>query len=129
MPEFTQATDKPRAVEFFPGAAAWTNPMMGAWGDAGGTCLRACVAWQQEVSRFFGARIEADIAAQKSLVECRNLADAAKLQQDWLATAVNDYVNEAGRLVEIMSSCVPAAQAAPEPSRPRDEPFRARAAG
>jgi hypothetical protein len=125
MPEFSQAPDKSRGPELFPGAALWANPL-GAWGEAGSTYLKACAAWQQELSRFFGARIEADIAAQRSLAECRNLADAAKLQQEWAATAVNDYVNEAGRMIEILSRCAQPAAATAEPTA-RDS-FRARAA-
>lgn len=129
MPDLSQGSDKLRAAEGFPGAALWPNPLT-AWSEAGGACLKACAAWQQELQRFFGARVEADLAVQKSLAECRSLGDAAKLQQEWAATAVNDYVNETGRLMEIVSRY---AQPALNPAEPasrmaKDEPFRPRAA-
>jgi hypothetical protein len=112
MPEFAQGNDLPRTSNPFQDLSVLSNPVLAAWGEAGTSYLKACAAWQQEMSRFLGARVEADVAAQKSLASCRSLADAAKLQQEWAAATVNDYFNEVGRLVEIASSCVPSGQAA-----------------
>lgn len=111
MPELTQGNDLSRQSDPFQGLSMLSNPMLAAWSEAGSSYLKVCAAWQQEMSRFIGARVEADVSAQKSLAACRNLADAAKLQQDWAATTVNDYFNEVGRLVEIASRCAPGSQA------------------
>ena len=112
MPEFAQGNDLSRTSDPFQGLSVLSNPVLSAWGEAGTSYLKACAAWQQEMSRFLGTRVEADVTAQKSLASCRSLADAAKLQQEWAATTVNDYFNEIGRLVEIVSSCVPCGQVA-----------------
>jgi hypothetical protein len=125
MPEFAQGNDMSRTSDPFQGMSMLSNPMMAAWGEAGVSYLKTCAAWQQEMSRFLGARVEADVTVQKSLASCRSLADAAKLQQEWAATTVNDYFNEIGRLVEIASNCVPGGQAA---TPGREGPPRARVA-
>ncbi len=111
MPEFAQGNDMSRTLDPFQGLVL-SNPLLAAWGEAGTSCLKACAAWQQEMSRFVSARVEADVTAQKSLASCHSLADAAKLQQEWAAATVNDYFNEIGRLVEITSSYAPSGQAA-----------------
>jgi hypothetical protein len=130
MPEFAQGNDLSRTSDPFQGLSVLSNPVLAAWGEAGTSYLKACAAWQQEMSRFIGARVEADVTAQKSLASCRSLADAAKLQQEWAAATVNDYFNEIGRLVEIVSSCVPCSQADASATAPvvREGPQRARAA-
>ncbi len=129
MPEFAQGNDLSRTSDPFQGMSILSNPVLAAWGEAGNSYLKACAAWQQEMSRFIGARVEADVSAQKSLAACRNLADAAKLQQEWAAATVNDYFNEVGRLVEIASRCAPGAQAvASAAAAIKDAPPRARVA-
>jgi hypothetical protein len=124
MPEFAQGSEAPRLSELWQGVPS--NPMFAAWNEAGSAYLKACAAWQQEMSRFIGARVEADVTAQKSLAGCRNLADAAKLQQEWAASTVNDYFNEMGRLAEIASRCMPGCQAASGVTK--EAPPRARVA-
>jgi hypothetical protein len=129
MPNISQGTENLRAAEQFAGLAAWANPML-AWGEASEAYLKAYAAWQKEMSRFIGARVDADVAARKSLAECNTLADAAKLQQDWAAATVNDYMNESGRLMEIAARCIPPAPAVsgPGPRAGKDESLRSRAA-
>jgi hypothetical protein len=130
MPEFVQGNDTSRTSDPFQGLSMLSNPVVAAWGEAGASYLKACAAWQQEMSRFIGARVEADVTAQKSLASCRNLGDAAKLQQEWAAATVNDYFNEIGRLVEIASSCVPGGQAVASAAAAaiKEGPVRARVA-
>ena len=85
-----------------------TAPFMKIFGGsmtnifAGGeACTKACLEWQEEWLRFVGARLKSDAEAQKSLSECDNLSDAAKIQQDWFAAASRAYLEEAGKLMQI----------------------------
>jgi hypothetical protein len=130
MAELAQGTDKARIAEQWQGFAMWSSPALTAWSETGGAYLKGCTEWQQELSRFFGARIDADITAQHSLAECRSLADATKLQQDWAAATVSDYCIEANRLMAIASHCMQAKPAIAEETTvtKQDEPYRARTA-
>ncbi|MSP49042.1 MAG: phasin family protein [Alphaproteobacteria bacterium] len=67
----------------------------------GEACTKTWLEWQEEWLGFVGARLKSDVEAQKCLAECENLSDAAKIQQDWLATAGRAYFEEAGKLMQI----------------------------
>jgi hypothetical protein len=77
------------------------GPMFDAFTRAGEACTKACLAWQQELVRFTGARLTKDSQLGQSMTECQNLTDLAKAQQDWAAAAAQDYLNEATRLTEL----------------------------
>jgi hypothetical protein len=65
------------------------------------SCSKACLAWHEEVMRFAATRLQRDSELGQALVSTRNWADAAKLQQEWAASALRDYTNETTRLFEI----------------------------
>lgn len=83
--------------------AAWNGPMMAAFSHAGAVCTKGCVEWQQEFTRFVGARLEEDRRAQQTLRECRSFEDVAKVQQSWMQAAAKAYADEAGNLTQIAS--------------------------
>jgi hypothetical protein len=85
--------------------SAWSNPATVVWGHSQEAYLTSWIAWQQELARFFSARLDVDIAAQKSLTACRNWTDAGKLQQEWAAATMKDYLDESGRLLNIAMRC------------------------
>ncbi len=62
---------------------------------------KTCFAWQEEVFRFASARLQRDTELGQALVNTRNWADAAKLQQEWASSTIRDYTSEATRLLEI----------------------------
>ena len=62
---------------------------------------KACLAWHEEIMRFAAARLQRDTELGQALVSTRSWADAAKLQQEWAASAIRDYTNETTRLFEI----------------------------
>jgi len=86
-------------------AAAFLNgPMFGAVARGGEAYSRALLGWQNELLRFAGARLRTDTEFGRSLVGCRDWMEAARLQQSWLNAAVQEYVEEAGRLLRLATS-------------------------
>lgn len=75
-------------------------------------------AWQQimqESVRFLTRRLEKDFAAQQSFLTCKSPLDVVRLQTEFCQTALEDYSEEATRMVEILAAANGAATA-----RPRD---------
>lgn len=62
---------------------------------------KACFAWHEEMLRFAAARLQRDSELGQALANTRTWADAAKLQQEWAASALRDYTTETTRLFEI----------------------------
>ncbi len=89
--------------------SAWNGPSYAAFGQAGEAFTKACLQWQGEVSRFVEARLEEDRRTHSALTECRNLAEVAKLQQDWAATAAAAYFETFNRLASITLALAPQA--------------------
>lgn len=54
--------------------------------------------WQDEMTRFMGRRLERDRLTLQKFASCSNVLDAAKVQQDWFAEALADYLDEGRRL-------------------------------
>ncbi len=101
------------------------GPMIEALVHSGEAYAKAWLAWQEEVCRFFGSRLQWDGRVAAALAKCRSLDELAEIQQDWAMTAARDYVDEMGRLTQIASSLVPAwlPSAAPRPASPRSHPI------
>lgn len=83
----------------FPAADQLNGTMLEAVTCAG----ESCAAWNGEVVRFVNERLRKDTELGLGLMKCRGWTDAAKLQQDWLATATQDYLDEGSRLLGIAS--------------------------
>ena len=100
-------THHPRAShrEPAPLSRAWTGgPALETFTSMGEPCGRACAAWQQEVLRFATERLRKDSDTGWRLASCQNWADAAKVQQEWAQTTVEDYFAEANRLAQLAST-------------------------
>ena len=65
------------------------------------TCQKACVAWQQELTRFASSRWQRDSEAAQRILTSPNWSAAMKVQQEWLTSAGQDYFDEANRLVQL----------------------------
>ena len=83
----------------FPAADQLNGTMLDAMTCAG----ENCAAWSGEVVRFVSERLRRDAELGLELMTCHNWTEAAKLQQDWLATATQDYLEEGSRLLGIAS--------------------------
>jgi hypothetical protein len=55
------------------------------------------------VARFVGDRFEENRRVQHSMSECQSWSDLAKLRQDWTETAAKAYIDELGRLPQIVA--------------------------
>ncbi len=82
-------------------AAFFSGPMVDAVVRTTESYGKACLALHEEILRFAAARLQRDTELGQALASTRNWADAAKLQQEWAASAIRDYTNETTRLFEI----------------------------
>ncbi|KAA2313299.1 phasin family protein [Pseudooceanicola sediminis] len=82
-------------------ASALTNGLGGmvqmatAW-------LEGASAISAEVSDFVGHRVRRDVAAQQALLSCRSLAEAEQVRAEFVRTAMRDYMDQTGKVVEMM---------------------------
>lgn len=60
-------------------------------------------AWNDELMRFMKVRMDRDVALGGELTKCDNWQDAAKLQQSWMQQTTEEYLTEAGKLMELAS--------------------------
>lgn len=83
-------------------ASPWPNgPALDSIARTGDMCGKAFQALSEEAVRFTQARLERDGEFGRQFVACRDWSDAAALQRDWLATAAQDYVEEANRMFQL----------------------------
>lgn len=60
--------------------------------------IESARVWQQEVARFASDRLRKDSEATRQFQECRDWGGMAKLYQQWLASAAQDYAELLGHL-------------------------------
>jgi hypothetical protein len=88
-----------------PGGDAFVFPdlpdMMSGWMTLATSNLQA---WQSEWTNFVATRIEHDRLTLQRLASCRDLMEAAKVQQDWFAEATASYLEEGRRFAAIAST-------------------------
>lgn len=78
---------------------------------------KACLAWQEEIMRFAATRLQRDTELGQALAGTRSWTDAAKLQQEWAASAIRDYTTGTTRLFEIAADVGSKITESPVPSR------------
>jgi hypothetical protein len=69
--------------------------MMGSWFTAATSNAHAL---QTEWASFMARRLEHDRATMQRFAGCRDLIEAAKVQQDWFAEAMGAYLEEGRRI-------------------------------
>ena len=74
-------------------------------------------AWQTELTSFVARRLEHDRMTMQRFASCRDMMQAARVQQDWFADAFASYLEESRRLAAI--AIEPAAVAATTARRGR----------
>src|SRR5262245_5592983 len=70
------------------------------FGRSGETYGRLFAAMREEFSGFVQRRVDANMATLKAWGECRSLNDAFTVQQHWLQSAFEQYVDEGNRVFE-----------------------------
>ncbi|MCG8357582.1 MAG: phasin family protein [Kiloniellales bacterium] len=60
-------------------------------------------AWNEELMTFMKARMDSDMALGGQLTKCDSWQEAAKLQQSWMQQTTEQYLSEAGKLMELAS--------------------------
>lgn len=94
------ASKAPESSVFDPFALG-SGPMTDVVGRAGEACLNTWQAWHEEASRFAARRLERDAELARRLLSCRDWSEVLMLQQEWVATATQDYIDQTRRLTEI----------------------------
>jgi len=54
-----------------------------------------------EFVEFLAERIREDVKTQHQLLQCRDIAEAQRIQQTFLQTAADQYAAQTGRMVEL----------------------------
>jgi len=62
------------------------------------TLLDRLAAWQNETARFVAMRLEQDIAGQRDLAACRSPSEALEVCSAFSRKAMQDYLEEAGKV-------------------------------
>jgi hypothetical protein len=99
-----EKTRKPPAAAGMriPGGEAFALPdlpdMMSGWVTLTTANARA---WQAEWTNFVTRRMEHDRLTMQRFATCRDLMEAAKVQQDWMAEAATAYLEEGRRMAAI----------------------------
>jgi len=100
---------------------AWSQQ----FGRSGETYGRLFAAMRDEFTGFVQRRVDANMATMRAWSECRSFNDALALQQSWLQSAVEHYVDQGNRIMETCrlaaGDLTETAQAGAEAEKPATE--------
>jgi hypothetical protein len=77
-------------------AEAWSQQ----FGRSGETYGQLFAAMRDEFTGFLHRRVDANLATMHEWSECRSFNDALALQQRWVQSAVEQYIDEGNRIWE-----------------------------
>ena len=73
-----------------------------------GNIVGAQIAWLEslsgvsaEIAAFVAARIKEDVDTQHQILQCEDLDEVRRIQEDFLKTAVSQYQAETGKLAQM----------------------------
>lgn len=72
-----------------------------AWTQMSKMLMDRLAAWQTETTRFVAKRLEEDLASQRELAACRSPSEAVEICSAYTRRAMQDYVEEVGRVSDI----------------------------
>jgi urease accessory protein UreF len=78
-----------------------------------------CMDWNAEVARFMTTRMTRDAETVQAAIGCGDGLKLAEIQQAWVTQTVEDYVQEAQRLMQMSSDIVTGLFASAEQTAPR----------
>ncbi len=91
-------------------ASEQLNRMAAFNGAAMEIFTQACQAYaigvatlNSEIASFVNARVSQDVELGQALCRCDEWSEAMSLQQDWMRRATQEYLSEAGRLINLAS--------------------------
>lgn len=93
-------SDKPATRDARDLQAQLTETWSQQFGRSGETYGRLFAAMRDEFTGFVQRRVEANMATMRAWSECRSVNDVLALQQSWLQSAVEHYVDEGNRIFE-----------------------------
>ena len=99
-----------------------TEAWSGQASRSGETYGRFFAAMRDETTDFVQRRVDANMTAMREWFECRSLTDVLALQQRWVQSAVEQYVDQSNRILE---TCRLAAADLTEAGQPAAEAERA----
>lgn len=85
-------------------AAGLQAQLADAWSQqasrSGETYGRLFAAMREETTDFVQRRVDANMTTMREWYECRSLNDVLALQQRWVQSAVDHYVDQGNRIME-----------------------------
>ena len=110
-------------------AAGLQAQLSDAWSQqasrSGETYGKLFAAMREEVTDFVQRRVDANMTTMREWYECRSLNDVLALQQRWVQSAVEQYVDQGNRVMETCrhaaTDLTEAAQPAAEAEKPATE--------
>ncbi len=76
---------------------------LGSVNKMGSVWLKDMAALNSEVLGFVADRIREDIRTQQEIMHCKDLGDLQRIQAKFVRTAIEQYTEETGKLVELGS--------------------------
>ena len=86
------------------GDGADTRIMRIQWNPDGWPGLNMVEAWLDigsELYDFYAERVREEVRTQHRFLHCRTPAEAQRIQMEFMQKAINDYRDEAGKLIEM----------------------------
>jgi hypothetical protein len=86
-------------------AAPFLNsPVFGSFTRSSEAYSRAWLAWQHELLDFASLQLRSGAELGQALVQTRDPMDLARLQQEWIASTIRAYADEASRLMRLATN-------------------------
>lgn len=102
-------------------AASVGNAMVESMVNASQAYVDGLVAASQETVEFANRRLGTDVETCSRLANCKSYEDMAQVQQDWVATTLQDYSQEWLKMAQVFAERMPGggtAAAARKPAKP-----------
>ena len=103
------------------GPAEALKTIAGMQGAGPSAVARMYVTWLEgigdlgsEAFQFVSERINEDVKVQHEILHCKNPADLLSIQRRFLQTALDQYVEEGGKLMKLSNDIVQAAFETPK---------------
>jgi hypothetical protein len=69
-----------------------------------GSCSKMLMDCNDELFRFWNDRIHYDVETSRAIVRCAEWPKVVEIEQAWLRTTAEDYLNETRRLMDLNSA-------------------------
>lgn len=103
-------TEKSQQATPLSALADLQNAGMGSLSWMGTAWVENMSDMYSEVLSFVAERVKEDVNTQHALLHCKDVAQIQKIQADFIQKALDQYSVETGKLVELNSSFLSAAQ-------------------